>query len=158
MDFNFLFFFPPASKNPQRPAPETEQVWIRGEVQNEINKYKSVSKALYCNFEAITWKKKKGKKKRKRGESVYVPFAYLCGLPVRSVRRCIPSITGGALLLSGHKKKSRFNSYCDKDLDVVESETCWAGAMWSRRESVALSRRHTAGALSCSSALAALPP
>lgn len=32
-------------------------------------------------------------------------LAYLCGLPVQSVRRCSPNITGAALLLSGQKIK-----------------------------------------------------
>lgn len=44
--------------------------------------------------------------------------AYLCELPVQSVKR--------ALVLTG-QKISRFNSWSDKNRDVVECETCWAG-------------------------------
>lgn len=87
--------------------------------------------------------KKKKKKKKEKGKSFYVPL--------HTSADCLSTAWDDVSPISPVELscwvdwKSRFNSHCDKNLDVAESETCWAGAMWSRRESVAFSERRTAG-------------
>lgn len=134
-----FFFFSLLQAGIHRDQVETERLWMQGWMKNEINKYKSLSRAFIAILRPSP---------KKRKEKV----VSLCCGSLHTFADCLSRVGSGVELTCWLDRKSRFNSYCDKNLDAVESKTCWAGANVEQTWERSLFSASHSGVLSHSSA------